>query len=194
MGSTQGRCANNPAAASRDAAPRRGDRCRLVVAACARTERGTARTEPVPHVFPDLGRFTEANLAQYYVPLRGGPTYQFGTPSGLHCEFNGRGPWCSGRFSSNPYSPDDDVCSLGGRPNAATSNDEHVYQIERADKECQSTAPDNDRILDAGNKLTIDWPDAGKFACAVGPADRVACIDQIRNHGFVIEPTGAWTF
>ncbi len=84
------------------------------------------------------------------------------------------------------------MCWLAGRPNAATPNDEHVYQIERAGKECQSTAPDNDRILEAGNKLTIDWPDAGKFACAVGRPNRVACIDG--NHGFVIEPTGAWTF
>jgi hypothetical protein len=162
----------------------------FAVAGCTREITGTARAEPPPHTVPDLSGFTDANLDQYYVPLRGGPSYQFATPSGLHCELNGRGPWCSGKFSSNAYGPSDDVCSLAGHPNSENAGG--IYTIERADDECRSATPDTAQLLGVGQKLTVDWPGAGRFACGVGPANRVACLDG--NHGFVVEPTGAWTF
>lgn len=165
------------------------------IAGCTRQSSGTAQAEPPPHVFPNLNEFTAVNPEDFYVPLRGGPSYQFTTPTSVGCEINFGGPWCSGKFSTEPYESTDNICSHAGRSNRGRPDREHAYSIERLDGECQPDTRPNVRLLGVGQKLVADWgPQVGVFTCAVGPVDRVACIDKGHNHGFVIEPTGAWTF
>ncbi|MGW4099954.1 hypothetical protein [Mycobacterium sp. NPDC004974] len=165
------------------------------IAGCTRQISGTAQAEPQPHVFPNLDEFVSANPENFYVPLRGGPSYQFTTSTGVSCEINFGGPWCSGNFSPDPYESTDNVCSHAGRSNREHPDREHTYSINRLDDKCQSEAGPKGRLLEVGQKLVADWgPQVGVFTCAVGENGLVACIDTRHNHGFVIEPTGAWTF
>jgi len=55
----------------------------------------------------------------------------------------------------------------------------------------QPCLPTNDALLSVGQKL-ID--DAHGITCVVGVANLTACINTTTNHGFVLQPSGSWTF
>lgn len=168
----------------------------MAVGACAHQITGTAQAEPPSHIFPDLNQFSPADPGTYYVPLRGGPSYQFVTPTGLECRITLGSMGCTGNFSSDPYAPTDKLCSAAVPKDQATASPPYSYTINVSEGDCPapSTAVSS-RLLGDGHKLVANWgPQVGVFACAIGPIDRVSCIDKDHNRGFVIEPTGAWTF
>jgi hypothetical protein len=165
----------------------------LAIAACTRAQPGTASAQPAPHVFPDLSQFTEASPDTFHQPLRGGPSYVFYTPGGIVCTITLGTMGCSGKFSAQPYAADTTTCSFAQPADQTGPNPAHTYTISTLDQ-CPSAPTASDPVLPAGHKLDVVSPPDTSFTCAVGPAERVACIDQIRKHGFVIEPTGAWTF
>ena len=163
--------------------------------ACTRPITGTARPEPPPHVFPDLGAFTSADPEKFYIPLRGGPVYRFSTPAGLSCQISLGDIGCWGRFSSDFYGADDRSCSDVSQLRVGAVNYDRGFTIERIEDGCE---PSDYPLLNVGQKIDLDWsrsnPEIGDKTCAVGPKQRIACIDGYTNRGFVIEPTGAWTF
>jgi len=163
------------------------------VVACGHTEPGTAVAEPAPHVFPNLDEFVADQSNAFYRPLRGGPSYVFYSPGGIVCSITLGSMACSGRFSDQPYGLDSTSCSFAQPVDQASANAPHTYEISPLPT-CPSGPTSPDQILPAGRKFAVVSSPGTSFTCAVGPAERVACIDQIHNHGFVIEPTGAWTF
>ncbi|WP_131813010.1 hypothetical protein [Mycolicibacterium peregrinum] len=167
----------------------------LAVGACTHQVTGTARAEPAPRIFPDLSAFTPSDPDVFYVPLRGGPSYQFVTPTGVECRITLSSMGCTGRFSTDPYTPTDKLCASAGPKDQAKTSPPYSYTINVSDGDCPAGTTSNSRRLDVGQKLVADWgPQVGAFTCAVGEHGLVACIDPRHNHGFVIEPTGAWTF
>jgi hypothetical protein len=167
----------------------------LATTACTQQVAGTARAEPQTHVFPDLDQFTETTSDVYDVPLRGGPSVEFITPTGVECRITLGGPGCSGPFSTDPYRPGDAVCSSAYSTNHGRRDLPLTYTITSFQEKCPAPKTPQDRLLPSGQKLVVDWgSESGEFTCAVGPADRVACIDGRGDHGFVIEPSGSWTF
>lgn len=163
--------------------------------ACTEPVAGTARPEPPSHVVPDLQAFSSADPEKFYIPLRGGPVYRFSTPTGLNCQISLGDIGCSGRFSSDFYGPDDRTCSKVSQLRVGAVNYDRGFTIERIQEGCEPSAYP---LLDTGQKIVLDWsrnhPEIGDKVCAVGPKDRIACIDSHTNRGFVIEPSGAWTF
>jgi hypothetical protein len=63
------------------------------------------------------------------------------------------------------------------------------FRFERSDGLC---SPSTDTLLDVGQKLTLVANDT--TTCVVGANDLVACIDGDNQHGFVLQPSGSWTF
>lgn len=163
--------------------------------ACTQPVSGTARPAPPPHVVPNLQDFSSADPERFYIPLRGGPVYRFSTPTGLSCQISLGDIGCSGRLSSDFYGPDDRTCSDVSQLRVGAVNYDRGFTIERIEDGCEPSAYP---LLDVGQKIVLDWsrnnPGLGDKICAVGPKQRIACIDGYTNRGFVIEPTGAWTF
>lgn len=76
-----------------------------------------------------------------------------------------------------------DGCPVARRPDGAN---ESPYVLTRWDNPCGST---RSMPITAGKKLTGD-----NATCVVGDDNVVACIDADFKHGFVLQPSGSWTF
>lgn len=166
-----------------------------ILVSCTRQTTGTAIADPPPHVFPNLDNFTAVEAEKYYVPLRGGPTYQFVTASGVECTINLNGMGCHGNYPADPEKPNNKVCLSAIPKDQAKTHPPYTYTIEYSGGACSpSTVPSN-LFLDVGKKLVADWgPTVGQFTCAVDAGELVACIDNDSNRGFVLQPGGSWTF
>lgn len=163
----------------------------LMMTACTHTTPGTAHADPSSHVVPGLDDFAEVDPTPYYEAMRGGPVYRFVTPTGYSCGINLAGPWCIGNFQPDTPRHTESACfqidteSVTGR-----APDDPAYAVVPYDGQCPSAIPSTRApLLDVGRKILLDTA-----TCAVGEQGLVACIDTRHNHGFVIEPTGAWTF
>ncbi|KAA0096854.1 hypothetical protein CIW49_19610 [Mycolicibacterium sp. P1-18] len=70
---------------------------------------------------------------------------------------------------------------------ADESGGDAPYAITRTDGGCVTAR--SVKPMNAGRKLV------GKNAtCVVGEDELVACIDADKRHGFVLQPSGSWTF
>jgi hypothetical protein len=146
-----------------------------------------------PPGFPDLNAFQPVDPTGYTAAPRAGGAVYFVTPDGLQC------------ILPNPYRPGDHVsasCSgpLPGLPANATvgpggcsevttptslATDLGPYSFQQ-DTGCPIlTTP----LLNVGQKITT-----GDITCVVGTDRLTACIDPILNRGFVLQPSGSWTF
>jgi hypothetical protein len=91
---------------------------------------------------------------------------------------------CNGNIRGVPDSVPGTGCVSVRKPDPATGDAPYVF--ERSGHECTlSRRP----LMDVGRKLS------GKNGtCAVGDDGLVACIDADNKHGFVLQPSGSWTF
>ena len=91
-------------------------------------------------------------------------------------------PFLSAAYRSN-FSEGASVLSCAGvLPDNADS-----YSFRRNGGGCPPFA--DTRTLEAGQKLV-----KYQMACAVGDGNVTACINTTTNHGFVLQPSGSWTF
>lgn len=159
--------------------------------ACSEPGTGAAHADPSSHVLPDLDNFAEVDPTPYYEAMRGGPVYRFVTPTGYSCGINLAGPWCIGDFQPDPPGHADSACSqIDTESVTGRGPDDPAYVVVPYDGQCPSAIPSTRApLVDVGRKIVLDTA-----TCAVGEHGLVACIDTRHNHGFVIEPTGAWTF
>lgn len=156
-----------------------------VISAC------TAHAQPPK--FPDLDTFQPVDPAPFTAAARAGGGAYFVTPDGLQCSV------------PHPYQPDDHVsascagplpglpdsaprgkagCSAVGSPTSLPT-DLGPYSFQEGTGCPVLTTP----LLDVGQKITT----AG-ITCAVGADRLTACIDPVLNRGFVLQPSGSWTF
>lgn len=150
------------------------------VVGCGHVTAGAARAEPAP----SLDAFTPVDSEQYYIPLRGGPSHQFHTPSGAGCQISLGSVWC--------WNNAGDGCAQAGPTNNGRTEPPYTYFLEHDGAACadQRSRP----LLDVGRKLSVAlWPD-GVITCAAATSSRLICVDDREGHGFVLDATDTRTF
>lgn len=152
-----------------------------------------------PHGFPDLSKFTEIapDNPVFLTNRVGGYTATFTTPDGLLCYASNGNQSCeSDKLGVMPGFPSDarhlDTAPCGPASERVVSADngsEFVYTHN-----CEDTAAFPP--LRPGQKATVGTPSepitTGKVTCVVGDNRLTACTNG--THGFVIQPSGSWTF
>lgn len=152
---------------------------------------GTANA--IPPGFPDLDTFSPVDPRGYTAGAFGPGAAYFVTPDGLQCVL------------PNPYKPGDHVsasctgplpglplntpigpdgCSTVTTP-SSLPDDLGPYSFQKGTGCPILTSPP----LTVGQKITT-----GGITCAVGDDRLTACIDHVLNRGFVLQPSGSWTF
>lgn len=145
------------------------------------------RVSAQPPSFPDLGAL--ADVTQGYLgtgPRNSGTIAQFSTPDGLHCGLTGTSAQCQGPLpgvQDVPISPSGSSqgdCDLGG-----AQASESWASINHYKGHCPATP--GLKLLDVGQKIT-----QGATTCGVLAGGVTACTNG--PHGFVLQPSGSWTF
>lgn len=147
-----------------------------------------------PPGFPDLNAFQPVDPSGYTASARAGGAVYFVTPDGLSC------------IVPNPYKPGDHVsagcggrlpglpdnapigpggCSLVANPTGLPT-DLGPYSFQKG---TGCPIDDTTPLLNVGQKITT-----GIITCVVGADRLTACVDPILNRGFVLQPSGSWTF
>lgn len=146
----------------------------------------TTLAEPAaaqPLHFPDLSAFAEAPTpSQFSRPDKWANGYMFfRTPDGVNCMI-GATKTCHGNLPGLAPAQTS-ACSSVIQDDPSTP-----FRINRSDQQC---VPATDAVLNPGYKLTFE---ARGTTCVVGQDRLTACIDSWHNHGFVLQPSGSWTF
>ena len=152
----------------------------LALAACS----PTPEIASPPSHFPDLGASTAVDPGDYDDL---GATKFLSPNEQVNCLLD-RGPHqsviCLG-FQGARDSVAGAGCAMVRK--ADESNGDGPYAITRSGSGCVTAR--SVRPMNAGRKLV------GKNAtCVVGKDQLVACIDASNRHGFVLQPSGSWTF
>jgi predicted small integral membrane protein len=148
--------------------------------------------------FPDLSAFATVDWQQFDSggsPARG-YLVRFSTPDGTtRCSIlNGLTASCVGNIAGIPdpapdYSRDKDT--FGGNDSGSCAGvlfgGDSQYSFRRNGGGCPPFA--DAKTLQAGQKLV-----KYQITCAVGDGNLTACINTATNHGFVLQPSGSWTF
>lgn len=163
-------------------------------AGCSRATPGVATATPPK--FPDLNAFQPVDAAAYTVISGRGAGVGgvfFATPDGLQCGL--------ASLANGPADHTSAECSgpLPGLPETAPRGQDGCERVGVASGMSsdlgpygffQGTCPAiTTPLLNAGQKIT-----AANTTCLVGPDRLTACIDPILNRGFVLQPSGSWTF
>ncbi|WP_250149958.1 hypothetical protein [Mycolicibacter acidiphilus] len=150
-----------------------------------------AATEPQ---FPDLGRFTAVNAAEYGIPIPSDGPYPgaqtgvaFGTPSGQNCSIwiNVRGMWAAA-YCNGPI-PGRSQTSVSVGTTAAGE-----FRDSAGSGDGQST------LLPVGHK--IEFTRRGYVGTCAADTAMTACVvdydppSSPARHGFVLGPQESWTF
>ena len=152
----------------------------LALAACS----PTPEIASPPSRFPDLGAFTAVDPGDYDDL---GATKFLSPNEQVNCLLD-RGPHESVICLGFPGVPDS-VAGTGCATvrKADESDGDGPYAITRSGSGCVTAR--SVRPMNAGRKLV------GKNAtCVAGEDQLVACIDADNRHGFVLRPSGSWTF
>lgn len=157
-----------------------------LVAGCAGLT-WTATASAAPSGFPDVATFTQVDATRFARPLTRDQRWEVGyfffrTPDAIRCAI-GPTSWCVGSLPGLP--PREQSACLSVHQSASATE---PFVFSNSDQPCLQT---NDALLSIGQKL-ID--DAHEITCVVGEGDLTACINTATNHGFVLQPTGSWTF
>jgi hypothetical protein len=149
----------------------------LALAACS----STPATAQPPQGFPDVRDFTAVSPDDPKSTL---PSFR--TPEQVSCvvDFGDRSSVvCSGNLRGLPESVGGAGCPSVRK--ADTSAEDAPYEFERSGPDCASSRA---MLLSAGQKVV------GKNGTCVIGDQLVACIDADNRHGFVLQPSGSWTF
>ncbi|WP_232078184.1 hypothetical protein [Mycobacterium paraseoulense] len=158
---------------------------------CSRSTPGVATATPPQ--FPDLNSFQPVDPGPYTSAARAGGATYFATPDGLQCILpNPAKPAdhvsasCNGPLPGLPENAPvgSDGCSVIGSPTSLPT-DLGPYTFQKGTGCPIITSP----LLKVGQKLT-----KADITCVVGVGRLTACIDPILNRGFVLQPSGSWTF
>jgi hypothetical protein len=138
-----------------------------------------------PAGFPDLNAFTEAPSGlNFSRPERWANGYAFfRTPDGISCMV-GSTTRCSGALPGLPAQYGSCAAVLQTYEEATRSE---PFKFENSSDGC---AQSSDQVLDVGQKLTLTTNFV--TTCVVGAGRVTACIQN--DHGFVLQPSGSWTF
>jgi hypothetical protein len=153
----------------------------MLVATLIACSSQTPQKPQPPTGFPDLSKFTAVDPAHY--TIAGGA---FVSPDQVSCALDeGDGSIvCSGNIRGLPNSITGAGCPVVRKPNGSPADTKYV--IDREEPDCTSSrwTP-----IAVGQKLTEEIG-----TCAVGEGGLIACIDSDNKHGFVLQPSGSWTF
>ncbi len=164
-----------------------------------------------PPNFPDLSKFNEIAQSSpiFTTNGTGGRNATFDTPDGLQCVAAAHGQSCaSAKVGEMPGFPSSarhlDLSPCGPASESVNSSDSGSEFVYTRNCEGSGTSP----VLQPGQKVTVvdmvtcnmgDYqvPNCipgvrGKATCAVGANRLTACTNG--KHGFVIQPSGSWTF
>jgi hypothetical protein len=157
----------------------------LLAATALAVVAGPPPADAAPPGFPDLNAFVEASgSTDFSRPDKWANRYAFfRTPDGISCMI-GSLKQCHGPIPGLPAS-DPATCPMVIQTYDARSE---PFRITQSDKPC---AAPTDNLLDIGQKLTFAAYDT---TCVVGENRLTACIDSGNDHGFVLQPSGSWTF
>lgn len=135
-----------------------------------------------PTSFPDLNAFRAVDRKDFKL---GGTA--FVSPDQISCLLD-YGPHksvvCGGNIDGIADSVTGTGCPEVRKPEDGPSD--APYVISRPDGDCASARV---KPITAGKKLIGD-----NSTCVVGKNNLVACIDADHKHGFVLQPSGSWTF
>lgn len=152
--------------------------------------------------FPDLSSYTAVDWQQFDPGGSPGEGYliRFSTPDGsTRCTIlNGLSASCVGKIVGMPssapdYSNDRDAFagndggSCAGVLLDASDPQKPQYAFRKDGGGCPPFS--ETKTLSTGQKLV-----KYQMACAVGDGNLTACINTATNHGFVLQPSGSWTF
>jgi hypothetical protein len=146
-----------------------------------------------PPGFPDLNTFQSVDSTGYTASARAGGAVYFTTPDGLSCTLPK--PYKQGDHVSAscggplPGLPDNAPVGPGGCTEVTTPTslptDLGPYSFQNGTGCPIDTTP----LLNVGQKIT-----KGDITCVVGADRLTACVDPVLNRGFVLQPSGSWTF
>lgn len=155
-----------------------------------------AHAAPPPN-FPDLTGFsvvTSTHLATYQ--RTAAQVVKFSTPDGLACMMSALGGVAPTVRCYGPV-PGTAGLAVTADPNAKAPSDFGVAQLHAANmgtissyRADRPTDLDGAALLAPGEKVTQTT-----MTCGVAPGGVTACIDTADGgHGFVLQPSGSWTF
>lgn len=154
---------------------------------------GTGTAAAAPPGFPDLDAFTPVEANQYAASAgKTSVAVKFSTPDGLECGLANYGPdspetqnyaWCSGGIPGMPA----DAESVHGEADKVTGYGGPVFMYKFVKN--GGFKPGPQKILDVGQKIS-----SANITCVIGADRLAACINRVDNHGFVLQPSGSWTF
>ncbi|MUL85736.1 MULTISPECIES: hypothetical protein [unclassified Mycolicibacterium] len=137
---------------------------------------------PPPTGFPNLSAFTAVDPKDFKLGGRA-----FVSPEQISCVLD-VGPHksvvCGGNIEGISDSVSGSGCPEVRKPENGSSD--AAYVISRPDGECVTARY---KPITTGKKLEGD-----NSTCVVGKDNLVACIDADHKHGFVLQPSGSWTF
>lgn len=151
----------------------------------------TPSVAAAPPGFPDLDAFTPVDPAPYVGGGYGAPSinFHFATPDGVLCRW---------QYSTSPNSYVDIRCSgnIPGIPDdggwgcaqLGATGIHGPYVFTRGIGDCPPH-PGWIGVLDVGQSVS-----ASNVTCVVGADRLTACIDSVRDRGFVLQPSGSWVF
>jgi len=169
-----------------------------LVSACQTTTPGSILPRPTSKTFPDLSSFAAADWQQFDRDGSPGKGYlvRFSTPDGsTRCSIlNGLTASCVGNIVGIPnaapeFARDNDTFAGNDSGSCAgvLLDNADSYSFRRNGGGCPPFA--DTKTLQAGQKLV-----KYQITCAVGDGNLTACINTATNHGFVLRPSGSWTF
>lgn len=154
----------------------------LLAAALSACTSPSHETAYPPAGFPDLSKFTAVDPSHFNL---GGTA--FVTSQQVTCVLD-YGPQksivCSGGIEGIPASVSGTGCPVVRK--ADESSTDSPYLLRREEPDCASSRA---VPIQVGQKLS-----GSNGTCAVGENQLVACVDADYEHGFVLQPSGSWTF
>lgn len=154
------------------------------------------------HQIPDFAKYTTVDWQQFDPDGSPGKGYlvRFTTPDGsTRCSIlNGLSASCVGNIvgmsnSAPDYARDHDTFAGNGSGSCpgvlfdASDPQKPQYAFRKNGGGCPPFA--DTKTLGAGQKLVKH-----QMRCVVGEGNLTACINTATNHGFVLQPSGSWTF
>lgn len=154
---------------------------------------GPPHPPPAAGVFPDFATFAPADIALYSAKNWHDDTYVlFQTPGEIGCFayiYNDIMGLIECHGQSMPGLPADALNpKLKDRPTVFTVEESSDGRFKFTSTLGTYTEEKGYRLLPAGMKLVV-----GATGCAVGDDHYMACVTS-QHHGFVISPSGSWTF
>lgn len=160
--------------------------------------------QALPPGFPDLDKFTAVDIGPFFhegakYPQRSyGDDMAFWTPEGVYCQWGSsvgiegfRSIRCVGSIPGVPATvPDQGAPGCTAIESSGSAGSTMMVFSHLEPTACAAFQEKRwPAVLPAGYKLV-----APAITCAVGEGNVTACLDPLVYKGFVLTPSGSWTF